>query len=342
MSANSDLVLDAVHVVIDDAAILTDVSLRVPAGSVTTLVGPSGAGKTTLLRAIAGLVEVTSGRVCLGPEELTHCPVHHRGLGYVFQEPRLLPHLDAADNVALPQRLAGVGSRARRERAAGLLDEVGLGGYADRDVRDLSGGEQQRVALARALAADPPVLLLDEPFAAVDPDRRQTLRDLVRRIHEERHVTTVFVTHDREEAAELGDHVGLLLEGRVVQHGRPEKVFEAPATRAAADFVGANVVPTDVLRRAGIEPSGSWAAVRPEWVDPDPDGALVGTVTDATYLGTATRLTVTLDDGTQLTVRTSATPPPVGEPCRFRVRQVAWLEQDSAETRPATDEEQSP
>jgi ABC-type sugar transport system ATPase subunit len=152
------------------AAILRGVALIVGSGTRTALVGPSGAGKTTLLRAIAGLESLDAGSIALGDRPLDGVPSHRRQVAVVFQEPRLLPHLSVVDNVAFPLRAARVGRLERRQRAAALLDEVGLGGFSGRGVRGLSGGEQQRVALARALCAEPQLLLLDEPLAALDPD----------------------------------------------------------------------------------------------------------------------------------------------------------------------------
>ncbi len=284
--------------------VLRSVDLEVSAGQRAVLVGPSGAGKTTLLRAIAGLEHVREGTVELGGRRLAGIPPHRRRVSVVFQEPRLLPHLRVEDNVALPLRAAGVGRRERRARAATLLDEVGLAGLAGRTVRGLSGGEQQRVALARALCTDPELLLLDEPLAAVDPNRREALRRLIVRLQQERRVTTLIITHDRVEAAELADTLALMLEGRVVQQDEPRELFERPRSAAVARFFGA----TNVLRgtvRAGllhVDGGGCVAVdgpdglatyiIRPEAVRLDDEGGFGARVTEAAYAGTFVRLTL--------------------------------------------------
>lgn len=260
---------------------LRGVDLDVAAGTRVALVGPSGAGKTTLLRAIAGLARPSEGELEIGGVAQLAVPAHRRRVAVVFQEPRLLPHLSVCDNVALPLRAAGVGRALRRKEAGARLDEVGLGGFADRRVAGLSGGEQQRVALARALSADPRLLLLDEPLAAVDPNRRRSLRQLICDVQEERRLTTILVTHDREEAAELGQSIALMLEGRIVQHDEPRTLFERPASRAAARFFGIS----NLLRLPGTDPEATWA-IRPEQVVVG-SGPLRAAVADCTYRGTS-------------------------------------------------------
>lgn len=221
------------------SVILRDVSLDVASGSRTVLVGPSGAGKTTLLRTIAGLESITEGHIELGCRRLSDVAPHKRRIAVVFQEPRLLPHFDVIENVAFGLRVSGVRKRERRQRAQELLNEVGLAALADRSVQGLSTGEQQRIALARALCLEPDLLLLDEPLASVDPNRREDLRRLIIEIQEQRALTTLLVTHDRAEAAELGQQVALMLEGRIIQHDEPRALFERPASPAAARFFGA-------------------------------------------------------------------------------------------------------
>ena len=285
------------------APVLRRLSLHAPAGSRTALVGPSGAGKTTLLRAICGLAPLDGGEIRLAGRSLRCVPAHRRGIAIVFQEPRLLGHLSVVDNVALGLRAAGVGRAKRRARAAQLLAEVGLAGFVDRRVPGLSGGEQQRIALARALCAEPDLLLLDEPLASLDPNRREELRGLIVRLQSERDLTTLIVTHDRAEAAELGDSVALMLEGSIVQHDEPRVVFERPASAAAARFFGAaNILRGPVrdgrLAFAGAElpvdgPDGSATVViRPEHVTVSDDAVLRGTVIEAIYAGTHVRLTI--------------------------------------------------
>ena len=278
------------------ATLLANADLAVPGGSLTTVLGPSGAGKTTLLRAIAGLMPA-SGSVQVAGRELGGTRSHQRPIGLVFQEPRLFPGMDVADNVAFALRVAGSPRRRRRARAEALLDEVDLAGYAPRSVADLSGGEQQRVALARALAADPAVLLLDEPLSAVDAQRRADLRALIRRTRRARGLTMLYVTHDRSEAAALGDAVAVMLRGRLVQTGPPIEVFERPADAEVAGLVGAtNLLDGHVadgelvLERHRMPLDGgdgdALVTVRPEHVRLDPSSSWRLRVADVVYVGT--------------------------------------------------------
>lgn len=300
--------------------ILRGVDLSVPAGQRAALVGPSGAGKTTLLRALAGLESDTAGEILLGGIEQERIPAHRRRMAMVFQEPRLLPNLSVVDNVALPLRAARVPRTERRRVAGERLGEVGLGGFAERRVAGLSGGEQQRVALARALCADPDLLLLDEPLAALDPNRRESLRRMIVATQEERGLTTIVVTHDRAEAAELGETVALMLEGRIVQHGDPRELFERPASGAAARFFGIS----NLLRIPGCPADGLWA-IRPERVVLG-DGPHEARVIEAVYRGTHVR--IALDWGGQR-VEAEVAPggaPSPGEEARFELpREHLWL-----------------
>jgi thiamine transport system ATP-binding protein len=299
-SAISGLICQDLTVAPGDAPVLRNLDLEVPDGTRTVLVGPSGAGKTTLLRAICGLERASGGSVRIGDRSVEGLPAHRRRCAMVFQEPRLLPNLDLVDNVAFALRGAGVRRSERRARARDLLGEVGLGGFGDRNVAGLSGGEQQRVALARALCPEPELLLLDEPLAAVDPNRRAALRQLIVELQRQREVTMLAVTHDRGEAAELGQRVALMLEGQIIQHDRPRELFERPAGAAVAGFFGANVVRGPVrsgqllLGEAGIPVPGpdgeATVTIRPERVLLDPGSRLRMTVVEATYVGTYVRL----------------------------------------------------
>ncbi len=337
---------------------LDGVDLEVAPGLITTLVGPSGCGKSTLLGVVAGLTAPTAGRVHLGGRDVTDLPAERRGAVLVFQEHRLFPFLTALEDVAFGLRMRGVPRRERDRQAAEMLERVGLGGLGGRRPAELSGGQRQRVALARALVLDPQVLLLDEPLSSLDPHLRDGLRELVVELQRERELTTLVVTHDREEAVAFGDRLAVLFDGRLHQHAGPRDVVERPATGEVARFIGATEVlpgrrmrdrvmspigplplpagvsgPGDggsggvvgadgsggvvgalgaagadvevVLRRdrlrlraaAAVTDSGSGAddQVRSE------RGLLVGRVAAARYLGTRTRVTVTID-GQELTV----------------------------------------
>ncbi len=286
-----------------DAPVLRSVDLLVPSGQLVALVGPSGAGKTTLLRAIAGLTKVQEGEISIEGRSQLALPPHNRPIAMVFQEPRLLPNLSVEDNAALPLRARGAGRGERREAARARLAEVGLGEMAERSVHGLSGGEAQRVSLARALCAEPELLLLDEPLAALDPERRESLRGLIAEVSSARGLTSLLVTHDRGEAAELGDSVALLLGGGIVQHGTPEEMFERPTSLEAASFFGVS----NVLR---VGPKGSASrAIRPEHVVVG-EGPLSGRVIESTYRGTTVRVILEWEgQRVEADVTTGAVPP---------------------------------
>jgi osmoprotectant transport system ATP-binding protein len=221
-----------------------DVSLEVPAGETVMFVGPSGCGKTTLLKMVNRLIEPTGGRIYLGDEDVTDQDADRlrRRMGYVIQSGGLFPHMTVGSNVAMVPRMLKWGKPRTAERVDELLDLVGLDPavYRDRYPRELSGGQQQRVGVARALAADPPVLLMDEPFGAVDPITRQRLQDELLRIQEELGKTILFVTHDFDEAVKVGDRIVVFDVGaRVVQYDTPDRILAEPAEEYVADFVGA-------------------------------------------------------------------------------------------------------
>lgn len=195
--------------------ILRDLCLQLPDGAFLALLGPSGCGKSTLLKAIAGIVPVKSGNICLGEQDITQTAIHKRGTVILFQEMRLFPHMNVEDNIAFPLKMQGIKKEERLRAAQELLEKVQLGGYGKRRIHQLSGGQQQRVALARALAARPKLLLLDEPFSALDADLRQEMRDLVRNLHNEFSMTTIMVTHDRQEAYTIADRVVDMKDGSI-------------------------------------------------------------------------------------------------------------------------------
>ncbi len=217
---------------------VNDVSIDVPDGALLALLGPSGCGKTTLLRIIAGLEVADSGRVIHHEQDVTTEAARDRNVGFVFQHYALFKHMTIAENVGFGLRVRGVSKTERAERVNELLKLIRLETHHNRYPSQLSGGQRQRVALARALAARPRVLLLDEPFGALDAKVRQELRQWLRRLHEEIHVTSVFVTHDQEEAFEVADSVVVMNAGKVEQVGTPAEVFEQPANAFVMEFLG--------------------------------------------------------------------------------------------------------
>jgi sulfate transport system ATP-binding protein len=217
---------------------LNDVSLEVPAGELLALLGPSGSGKTTLLRIISGLEVPDRGAILYQDEDVTDAAVRERNVGFVFQHYALFRHMTVFDNVAFGLRVRKRPKAQIRARVHELLRLVQLDGYERSMPSQLSGGQRQRVALARALAAEPKVLLLDEPFGALDAKVRQELRQWLRRLHDEIHVTSVFVTHDQEEAFEVADRVVIMNKGRIEQVGSPAEIFEHPANPFVMDFLG--------------------------------------------------------------------------------------------------------
>jgi sulfate transport system ATP-binding protein len=227
---------------------VNDVTFTAPAGSITALLGPSGSGKSTVLRMIAGLEIPTAGRIFLGTDELTIKSVQEREVGFVFQHYALFRHMTVADNVAFGLRVRKEEKGARNRRVADLLELVQLAPFANRYPDQLSGGQRQRVALARALAPQPQVLLLDEPFGALDAKVRQDLRRWLDELHRELGVTSLLVTHDQEEALELANQIVVMHEGRVEQVGSPSEIYDDPATPFVAGFVGsANVLHGQVI-----------------------------------------------------------------------------------------------
>ena len=243
----------------DGVALFADLDLEIPSGKFFTLLGPSGCGKTTLLRMLAGFVAPDAGRVWFGERDVTALPVHQRGVGMVFQDYALFPDRSALANVMYGLDARGVAPREGKARALAMLERVGLGALADRSPATLSGGQRQRVAMARALVIQPQLLLLDEPLAALDVKLRVELRAMVRELQLESGITTVFVTHDQEEALALSDIVAVMDRGRIVQMGAPTEIYARPANGYAADFLGsANLVPVGngkfkVVRREEVE-----------------------------------------------------------------------------------------
>ena len=298
---------------------LDDLSLTIAPGELVALLGPSGCGKTTALRLLAGLEDADGGRVVIGGEDVTGLPANRRNIGMVFQAYSLFPHMVAWENVAFGLQMRGVGLAERKKRAIDVLELVGLSRFANRYASQMSGGQQQRVALARALAISPQVLLLDEPLSALDAKVRSRLRDEIRRIQLEVGITTLFVTHDQEEALAIADRVGVMQSGRLEQLGPPMTVYSRPATPFVADFVGLTNRIQGTVSRGSVDVRGATiplvdpsvpdgpatALVRPEAVSLAGDGEaqegpLVGTVIAVAFLGATSRVTVDLGDITVL------------------------------------------
>ncbi len=218
--------------------VLNDVSADIAKGELVTLLGPSGCGKTTLLRAIAGLSMADTGSILLDGADITHTPIHRRNIGMVFQSHALFPHMSVTDNVAFGLRMQGIQVDERRNRVGDALALVRLNGFENRMPHELSGGQQQRVAIARAIAINPSVLLLDEPFGALDRKLRETLQVELRQLTKNLSMTAIFVTHDQEEALVLSDRIAVMNGGVIQQIGSPAEVFERPANQFVADFMG--------------------------------------------------------------------------------------------------------
>src|SRR5579871_4009623 len=233
------ITLDQVTKRYQGSPVVNDVSLDIGDGEFFVLLGPSGSGKSTLLRAIAGLTGVDHGRIALHGRDVTHVAARERGVGLVFQNYALFRHMSVADNIEFALRVRRTRGAERRARRRELLRLVALEGMDDRLPAELSGGQQQRVAVARALAHKPEVLLLDEPFGALDAKIREELRRTIREVQRELGITTVLVTHDQEEAFALADRIGIMNLGRLLEMGRPEDLYARPATRFVATFLGA-------------------------------------------------------------------------------------------------------
>jgi sulfate transport system ATP-binding protein len=272
---------------------LHDVSVAIPEGSLTALLGPSGSGKSTLLRVIAGLEQPEAGQVLLGGEDVTSKPARTRGVGMVFQHYAAFKHMTVWDNVAFGLTIRKRPRAEIEQRVHELLELVQLEGLAKRYPAQLSGGQRQRMALARALAVEPQVLLLDEPFGALDARVRKELRAWLRRLHDEVHVTTIIVTHDQEEAMEVAGQVVLLNEGRVEQVGSPRELYESPANEFVMSFVG----PVNRLGRTFVRPHDLDVALEPDVASAE---AMVERVV---HLGFEVRVELVRDDGQHLLVQ---------------------------------------
>ena len=329
---------------------LQDVSLTIGRGEFVTLLGPSGSGKTTFLMILAGFIKASSGTLARDGIDITDQPPEKRGFGMVFQGYALFPHMTVERNIAFPLEVQKRPASEIRSRVAEMIETVGLHGHAGKRPGDLSGGQQQRVALARALAPAPSVLLLDEPFSALDKNLRGAMQDEMRRIHRESGTTFVFVTHDQSEALALSNRIAIFDKGRLQQVGSPREVYDRPANRFVAEFLGdINIVDvTDVrpddggfvaacaghtIRLAGDAGSpGGAVALRPEYVllsrdVPASGNHLPVTVRSATYQGGQMHFETWTEHGTRIkaAMPTHQVPPDFSEGARIHA---GWRTED--------------
>jgi len=318
---------------------LDDVSLDIAPGEFVSLLGPSGSGKTTLLGILGGFVSPSSGSVWVGGQDVTFVPPHKRGIGIVFQNYALFPHMTVGENVAFPLRARRQPKASWGAKVAAALDMVELAGYADRGISQLSGGQRQRVALARAMVFEPKLILMDEPLSALDKQLRETMQIELRRLHRRLGATVVYVTHDQREALTMSDRVAVLRHGKLIQIDTPERLYDQPCNAFVASFIGEATLlpvrrdPTDPkntvllgnvrLRSAYPIPAGEALRLAvqteklrllDEHVNPTAPGhdassgsnLLHCTVTEVLYQGESLRVFATLPDGTAISLRQSS------------------------------------
>ena len=305
------IVVDSVSKKFGDFVALENVSLEVPSGSLTALLGPSGGGKSTLLRVIAGLEQPDSGTVVLDGQDLTASPARERGVGFVFQHYAAFKHMTVRDNVAYGLKIRKRPKEEIQSRVDELIALVHLDGFGDRYPAQLSGGQRQRMALARALAVEPKVMLLDEPFGALDATVRKELRAWLRRLHEDVHVTTIFVTHDQEEAMEVAEQIVVLNHGRIEQEGAPRELYEEPANEFVMGFVG----PVNQLDGHYVRPHDIDIVIDPS------DQAAEAMIDRIIHLGFEVRVELTLHDGSHLHVQLTQ---PQLEELELHEGQIVW------------------
>ena len=326
--------LQSVSKLYDRVAAVDDMSLAIPQGDLVALLGPSGCGKTTTLRMIGGFVEATEGRIIIGGRDVTHLPAAKRNIGFGFQNYALFPHLSVEQNVAFGLEMRRKPKNEITRRVAAMLERVRLEHLAKRLPKQLSGGQQQRVALARALVIEPDVLLLDEPLSNLDAQLRQDMKSEIRALQRALGITTIFVTHDQDEALTIADRIVVMRAGRIEQDGSPQVVFAEPQSRFVAEFMGfTNLLDgtyaghgTIRLASGDIMPSTTYGpetgnltlAIRPERIDlcPDPtasrSGGLAARIVLAMFRGTVVDYRLRAESGLELTARRPA--PSVGGP----------------------------
>jgi sulfate transport system ATP-binding protein len=284
-----------IHKHYGDFHALRDVSIDIPDGSLTALLGPSGSGKSTLLRVIAGLETPDDGVIAIAGNDVTRLAPQGRGIGFVFQHYAAFKHMTVRDNVAFGLKIRKRPKAEIASRVDELLEIVGLAGYQKRYPSQLSGGQRQRMALARALAVEPRVLLLDEPFGALDAKVREDLRKWLRRLHDEVHVTTVLVTHDQEEAMDVADRIAVMNAGQIEQVGAPRDLYDAPATDFVMSFLG----PTATLGGRMVRPHDLVLSKAPA------EDAVPVTVERVVHLGFEVRVELRDGDDAQLSAQTT-------------------------------------
>jgi sulfate transport system ATP-binding protein len=286
---------------------VAQVNLEIQSGSLVALLGPSGSGKSTLLRLISGLEMPDTGKIILTGKDATYQSVQERNIGFVFQHYALFKHLTVRKNIAFGLEIRKAPQKKIQGKVEQLLELVQLSGLGDRYPSQLSGGQRQRVALARALAVEPNVLLLDEPFGALDAKVRKDLRAWLRRLHDEVHVTTVFVTHDQEEAMEVADEIVVMNKGQVEQVGTPAQIYDHPASAFVMSFIGpVNVLPSSakIFQSSGFESTHPETFLRPQdiIIETVANGTTVpATVSRIIHLGWEIQVELTLDDGQMMT-----------------------------------------
>jgi sulfate/thiosulfate transport system ATP-binding protein len=308
-----------------DFVAVDDVTLELPERSLTALLGPSGSGKSTLLRVIAGLEQPDAGTIAIAGADATPVPPQRREIGFVFQHYAAFKHMTVRDNVAFGLRVRKRPRREVAERVDELLGIVGLDGHAERYPAQLSGGQRQRMALARALAVQPRVLLLDEPFGALDAKVRADLRAWLRRLHEQVPVTTVLVTHDQEEAMDVADRIAVMNEGRIEQVGAPRELYDRPASGFVMSFLG----PVARLGDRLVRPHDLQLGAEPL------DGSLEGMVSRVVHLGFEVRVELVLDDGAPVSVQLTRAEADELELAEGDIAWVRWTPASLAEAAPA-------
>ena len=288
------LTIEHLKVALQGKEILHDIDFYMEDGEFVSLLGASGCGKTTLLKSIAGLLDTREGDILIDGQSILREPPEKRGTVIVFQDLRLFPHMTVEKNIAFPMELQKIPKKEQQETIQRLLAEVQLAGYGKRKIKELSGGQMQRVALARALAADPRILLLDEPFSGLDEKLRLEMGSLVKKLHRERHITTILVTHDKREALQMSDRIALMREGDILQYAEPREIFYRPVSRSVAEYFGkTNYIRGTIKNGRFVSPllemdapdlDGNYdALVRPFQIRLKKEGALE--VTDIVFMG---------------------------------------------------------